>query len=167
MVIGFVDLRDLEVGVGRGLRVADTDDDLVDGVLKAPDLVPMGARNAKYSPGGLVDTGCYVQARQIEVGHKEPNVRQTNTLRALEALEGVEANPLKQAAEIPTTYRLLRRVIDALRVVRGNAQDLTVPQVESREFAYLARRLGFKTARQLQTELERRMTFASRVWGKG
>ena len=39
------------------------------------------------------------------------------------------------------TIQDVRRLIDALRVVRGNAHDLAVPSFGSREFAYLARRL--------------------------
>ncbi len=33
--------------------------------------------------------------------------------------------------------------MDALRMVRGNAKDLTVPPDDSEEFAFLARRLRY------------------------
>ena len=34
-------------------------------------------------------------------------------------------------------------MIDGLRVVRGNAADLNVPPLDTEEFLYLARRLGY------------------------
>jgi glutamate-ammonia-ligase adenylyltransferase len=37
----------------------------------------------------------------------------------------------------------LRQLIGALRVVRGNARDLTVPGAGTEEYGFLARRLGF------------------------
>ena len=40
-------------------------------------------------------------------------------------------------------YIFQRRLIDALRMVRGNAKDLTVPPADSEEFEFLARRLGY------------------------
>lgn len=52
-------------------------------------------------------------------------------------------------------YRFLRRMIDALRMVRGNARDLTVPPPESEEFEFLARRLGYEdNPQRLQIDLE-------------
>lgn len=47
------------------------------------------------------------------------------------------------AAELCEAYNFLRQLIGALRVVRGNAKDLTVPTADTEEFAYLARRLGY------------------------
>jgi glutamate-ammonia-ligase adenylyltransferase len=38
-------------------------------------------------------------------------------------------------------HAFLRWLIDALRVVRGNAKDVTIPPYGSDEFAFLARRL--------------------------
>ena len=40
-------------------------------------------------------------------------------------------------------HKLLRRLINALRMVHGNAKDLTVPTTDSEEFAFLARRLHY------------------------
>ena len=37
----------------------------------------------------------------------------------------------------------LRQLIDALRIVRGNAHDLVLPPSGSEEMVFLARRLGF------------------------
>ena len=40
-------------------------------------------------------------------------------------------------------HTFLRWLIDSLRVVRGNAKDVTIPPLESEEFTFLARRLRF------------------------
>ena len=41
-------------------------------------------------------------------------------------------------------YLFLRNLIDALRIVRGDASDLTLPEGDSDEFKSLARRLGYR-----------------------
>ncbi len=54
------------------------------------------------------------------------------------------------------SYIFQRRLIDALRMVRGHAKDLTVPPPDSEEFQFLARRLGYgNDSRQLEKDLER------------
>ena len=63
-------------------------------------------------------------------------------------------------------YAFLRRLIDALRVVRGHARDLTIPLHDSREFAYLARRLELEPA-ALAAAIEQEMAVASAVWAGG
>ena len=62
------------------------------------------------------------------------------------------------------TYGFLRRLIDALRVVRGHAKDLTVPAVDTREFAYLVRRLRFESAEALRDAIAEHMAAAERLW---
>jgi glutamate-ammonia-ligase adenylyltransferase len=106
-------------------------------------LVTGGTLNAKFSPGGLVDLEYLVQALQIDHGAKHPSVRETHTGRALDAL--AEADILSGAdyTRLREALIFLRRLINALRVVRGNARDLTVPPTDSEEFAFLARRLGY------------------------
>ena len=40
-------------------------------------------------------------------------------------------------------HTFLRWLIDSLRVVRGNAKDITLPDENSEEFAFLARRMRY------------------------
>jgi glutamate-ammonia-ligase adenylyltransferase len=105
------------------------------------ELVCAGEFNAKLSPGGVVDCEYFVQALQVAYGHLHPELREPNTREALRALEQcgliADRRPLRDA------YRFLRRLIDALRMVRGNARDLAVPPAESDQFEFLARRLGY------------------------
>ncbi|REJ94068.1 MAG: glutamine synthetase adenylyltransferase [Planctomycetota bacterium] len=106
-------------------------------------LVRAGTFNAKLSPGGLVDSEYLVQALQMTYGHLHPELRTTNTRAALRALEATGILSHEDRVRLRDAYRFLRRVIDALRMVRGDARDLTVPAEDSEEFEFLARRLGF------------------------
>ncbi len=106
-------------------------------------LVRAGTLNAKLSPGALVDCEYLVQGLQISYGHKFPQVRSTNTLEAMQRL--AECGVLSPAdfMHLREAYIFLRHLIDALRMVRGHARDLTVPPADSEEFGFLARRLGY------------------------
>ncbi len=126
--------------------------------------IAAGRRNAKFSPGGLVDVEYFVQARQIEVGHAHPEARATNTLESLERLAGIGALERGLADRVAETYTFLRRLIDALRVVRGNAKDLAIPDTASREFDYLARRLGYGSPEGLSADVERHAELARGLW---
>ena len=128
---------------------------------QAGELVAPGAVNAKHSRGGVVDVEYYVQARQILAGATEPAVRTTGTLAAIEALARGGHLDFDAAAKLPEAYGFLRRLIDALRVVRGNARDLAIPPRDSREFAYLARRLYYDSPDALATAIEVRMAYAA------
>ena len=106
-------------------------------------LVQAGTFNAKLSPGGLVDCEYLVQGLQITFGHRDPSLRQTNTREAMKALEAAGFLEHEDRIHLRDAYRFLRRVIDGLRMVRGDARDLTVPPADSEEFEFLARRLGY------------------------
>ncbi len=119
-------------------------------------LVAGGTLNAKFSPGGLVDLEYIVQALQINHGASNPALRETNTGRALTALAEAGILSPEQYTCLREALIFLRRLINALRVVRGNARDLTVPPADSEEFAFLARRLGYgKEIARLREDLLR------------
>jgi len=116
-------------------------------------LVAGGTVNAKYSPGGLVDVEYLVQGLQIINGVAETNVRHPNTGKAMKRLMtsgflGEDDYKLLKKAHI-----FLRTLIDALRMVRGNAKDLTVPPPDTKAFTFLARRMNISDT-VLQTELQ-------------
>lgn len=119
-------------------------------------LVDAGTFNAKLSPGGLVDTEYLVQGLQVTHGRREPQVRSTNTLQAIEALSRAGVLTEGDAAKLRDAYNFLRQVIGSLRIVRGNARDLTLPPLETEEFAFLARRLGYDdNVSRLGSDLDR------------
>jgi [glutamine synthetase] adenylyltransferase / [glutamine synthetase]-adenylyl-L-tyrosine phosphorylase len=119
-------------------------------------LVEAGTFNAKLSPGGLVDCEYLVQALQITHGRDRPEVRRTNTLEAMQSLRNAGVLSADEYDRLREAYIFLRRLIDALRMVRGHARHLTVPSSETEEFEFLARRLGYGgNAAQLRQDLDR------------
>lgn len=133
---------------------------------QATELTRAGTVNAKYSPGGVVDLEYFVQTLQIEVGATEPTVRVPGTLEAAELLGGVGALPPLLKGQLQEAYGFMRRLIDALRVVRGNAKDLAIPPADSRAFAYLARRMHFVTPGDLERAITVRMAFGRALWDR-
>jgi glutamate-ammonia-ligase adenylyltransferase len=106
-------------------------------------LVTGGTLNAKYSPGGLVDVEYLVQGLQITHGYRDSSLRLTNIREAMAALAAAGILTGDDYTRLRKAYTFLRWLIDALRVVRGNAKDLTVPPAGGEEFAFLARRLRY------------------------
>ena len=132
---------------------------------QAAELVKSSAVNAKLSPGGLVDIEYYVQAWQIARGREESDLRLTNTMEAVDALcrKGLLDHAL--ADGISEAYHLLRRLIDGLRIVRGNAKDLDIPRHDSEEFKRLAHRMAADGYEEdLGTRISKCMEFAGRLW---
>ncbi|MGE3313765.1 MAG: glutamine synthetase adenylyltransferase [Planctomycetaceae bacterium] len=118
-------------------------------------LVQAGTVNAKLSPGALVDCEYLVQGLQITYGKEQPSVRRTNTLEAMRALADCRILSPIDYRRLKDAYIFQRNLIDALRVVRGHARDLTVPPADSEEFGFLARRLGYgNDSRKFARELE-------------
>ncbi|MGQ9491436.1 MAG: glutamine synthetase adenylyltransferase [Anaerolineae bacterium] len=106
-------------------------------------LVTPGTFNAKYSLGGLVDVEYVVQGLQMRHGADNPALRLTNTRAAITALAAHGIISEENAHRLREAHLFLQQLINALRVVRGNSKDLTVPAEGSEEFAFLARRLSY------------------------
>jgi [glutamine synthetase] adenylyltransferase / [glutamine synthetase]-adenylyl-L-tyrosine phosphorylase len=128
------------------------------------ELVKLKTINPKFSSGALVDIEYFIQAKQIEVGAENENVRVTKGMVALRELEKSGAVTHALADDIRNAYRCLRRTIDALRAVRGHAKDLTVPEPDSPAFIYLARRLGYETGASLAQELDWSLKLGRSLW---
>ncbi len=126
--------------------------------LQLKQLIKPGKLNAKYSPGGLVDIEYSIQAVQIFYGRHEPRLRTTNTREAMAISEQLGIFPMESAIVFHRGYSFARELTSALRVVRGNAADLTVPAWDSSEFRQLARRLRRPDPESLRREIEK--TFA-------
>ncbi len=130
-------------------------------------LVTGGTFNAKYSPGGLVDLEYLVQGLQITHGYANPGLRLTNTREAIAALAAAGILAPDDHARLRKAYTFLRWLIDSLRVVRGNAKDLTIPPAGSEEFAFLARRLRYGSdVAQLRDELTRYTSWVQELSGR-
>ncbi len=107
------------------------------------ELVEPGRVNVKYSPGGIVDIEYAAQYLQVLHGHAVADLRTPNTLEALAAAERHRLLTAPEARALREAYLFLRSVIDALRIVRGHAKDLMLPDTGSDEFIFLARRMGY------------------------
>jgi glutamate-ammonia-ligase adenylyltransferase len=106
-------------------------------------LVRGGTFNPKFSPGGLVDVEYLVQGLQMRHGHRNERLRATNTREAMAALAAAGILSPGDHELLRKAQTFLRWLIEALRVVRGNAKDVTLPPSGSEEFSYLARRLRY------------------------
>ncbi|QDU81844.1 Glutamate-ammonia-ligase adenylyltransferase [Polystyrenella longa] len=122
-------------------------------------LIKGSTLNAKLSPGGLVDIEYLVQGLQINYGRANFLLRSSNTRQAISALHMSGIFSPENFEKLRTAHMFQRRLIDALRMVRGNAKDLTVPAVDSEEFEFLARRLGYQSnTAKLKNDLEESIT---------
>ena len=131
---------------------------------QAVELVERGGVNAKISPGGMADIEYYVQAWQIACGGKDRSVRLTNTLSALDALQSGGYLDGDLARRIGESYRFLLGLVDALRVVRGNASDLNIPDPETRDFHHLAHRLSIEPPSLLSRHIAEHMASSRSLW---
>ncbi|MGE0469860.1 MAG: hypothetical protein AB7L09_11310 [Nitrospira sp.] len=140
------------------------------------ELVERGTVNLKHSPGGIVDIEYAVQYFQIMHGHKLTALRTSNTMQALAAIIDRGLVTRQDGEDLRKAYFFIRMLIDGLRMVRGNAKDRILPPVDSDEFIFLARRVGYTTddwqagARHLKSDIEDHMgrvkEFFERTFGK-
>jgi glutamate-ammonia-ligase adenylyltransferase len=128
------------------------------------ELVQPGTTHVKYGAGGLLDVEYTVQYLQLMHGNRHLSIRTPNTLEAIDHLCGTALLTLEEGDRLKDNYLFLRQLIDGLRIVRGNAQDLVLPPSGSDEMVFLARRLGMITtnwlqgARDLEHTIHTRMT---------
>ncbi|HEY8460967.1 MAG TPA: hypothetical protein VIM99_11335 [Blastocatellia bacterium] len=111
---------------------------------QARELVKPGRINVKYSPGGIIDIEYAAQYLQLLHGKDHPELRVTSTLEALDRLRRLNLISETEIETLRPAYLFLRNLIDALRIVRGDAGDLDLPDEGSDEFKSLARRLGYR-----------------------
>ena len=108
------------------------------------ELVKPGQINVKYSAGGIIDVEYAVQYLQLLNGAEYPEIRVTSTLDALWGLRRLQIIRENDYATLHNGYLFLRNLIDGLRIVRGDATDLLLPEEKSEECKALARRLGYR-----------------------
>ena len=127
-------------------------------------LVTPGTVNAKYSQGGLAELEYIVQGLQITHGAADPSLRVSNTAEAIARLAAAGVISAENGVRLDDALLFLHQLINALRMVRGNTRDLTVPAEESEEFAYLARRLGYgNDPNRLGVAISEHMTWVQRL----
>lgn len=102
--------------------------------------------DVKLGQGGIREIEFFCQALQLINGGKDPEIREKNTLKALEKLllrgliNGSEAGVLKEG------YVFLRRLEHRIQIVEGR-QSQAIP-ASARELERLARMMGFKDSQK-------------------
>jgi len=95
----------------------------------------------KEGPGGIRDVEFLVQALQLFLGGRTPEIRTGNTLDGLDALARTKLLPEATAAELTTAYLWLRRAEHAQQLVEEQ-QTAKFPRRPRAQLG-LARRMGY------------------------
>ncbi|MEQ8212031.1 MAG: hypothetical protein RH917_19690 [Lacipirellulaceae bacterium] len=109
-------------------------------------------RNLKRAPGGTMDTEFVVQMLQLKHGENRPEIRQPNTLKALEALAAAKLLTLETADLLSKAYRFQRVVESRIRLMNSPGRH-EFPD-DNKELARLAMLLGYENAAALAVEAE-------------
>lgn len=123
----------------------------------------IGRLNAKFSVGAMVDLEYTVQILQAEHGMQHPSLRTPGIHAALHELSLCGVLEPEQAAALAETYDFLRSLINALRMLRGSAKDLDLPDAGSDEYRHLARRMGGAASGALSPERRLHLEFETRT----
>ena len=97
--------------------------------------------NLKEAPGGIRDVEFTVQALQLFLAGRQPELRTGNVLAAIAALDGAGFRPGESAAALDAGYRWLRRAEHALQLPEEQ-QTAQLPRDAAGRTA-LARRMGY------------------------
>jgi glutamate-ammonia-ligase adenylyltransferase len=115
--------------------------------------------NAKFCAGGLVDVEYGIQAIQAEFGKAHVTLRSPVLEDALEAMGQEGTLHHEEAETLRKSYRFLRALINGMRMLRGSAEDLFLPESHSPESDHLARRIGYRQAAGLTPGEQLRIDF--------
>ena len=110
---------------------------------QATELVPAGRVNVKYSRGCMVDVEYTVQYLQLLHGGERRELRTPTTLEGLDRLRDAGLLVKEDAADLRSSYLFWRRLADAQRMVHGASRDLLLPEPDTEELGFLARRMGY------------------------
>jgi len=118
-----------------------------------------GELNAKFSPGALLDLEYAVMLLQVASGADIEQLRTPFIREALEHLQNAGLLAAEQTSRLVEAYEFLRRLINSLRMLRGSAQDLFLPDPSSDEYLHLARRMGYTADEELTPVQRLRLDF--------
>ncbi len=126
-----------------------------------------GEHNIKLGRGGIREIEFFIQALQLVYAGKKPELRERNSLRSLQLLQGAGLVGEADCAALAEAYRFLRTVEHRIQVVQER-QTHNLPKKDE-EFQALARRCGFLTVdgtARFRQELERHRATVSAVYGE-
>jgi glutamate-ammonia-ligase adenylyltransferase len=112
-------------------------------------------RDVKLGRGGIREIEFIVQTLQFVHGARHTFLQEPGTLDALRGLAELELIPKNEVVDLERAYRFLRRTEHRLQI-EAEEQTHTVP-ANAQQLRRLALSLGFASAEQFQTALEREM----------
>lgn len=118
-----------------------------------------GRQNAKFSPGALVDLEYDIQILQVMHARGHAGLQTPRIHEALNGLTGAGVISQNEAHRLCDAYEFFRKLINALRMLRGSARDLFLPPVGSDEYVHLARRMGYRRDASLKPEQQLHLDF--------
>jgi len=121
-----------------------------------------GKSNVKLSKGGIRDVEFIVQALQMVRSSARNELRESNTLLAIEKLSRASMFSRKESQQLRQGYEFLRHVEHRLQLLHGT-QTHELPASEE-EFRLLGNRMGFKSSRTFRKELDRIQTQIREVY---
>jgi [glutamine synthetase] adenylyltransferase / [glutamine synthetase]-adenylyl-L-tyrosine phosphorylase len=111
-----------------------------------------GDRNVKLGRGGIREVELFTQVLQLTYGGNQPELRQANTLAALDALRKADLISRDVCDDLSRAYVFLRTVEHRVQLVQeGHTHSLSNVATE---LEISARRLGFDTNDDLQAALQ-------------
>jgi [glutamine synthetase] adenylyltransferase / [glutamine synthetase]-adenylyl-L-tyrosine phosphorylase len=117
--------------------------------------------NAKYSYGALVDLEYSVQTLQVVFGREHKNLRTPYTIQAITRLFEAEIVNADENKMLLKATSFFHGLVNGLRILRGSAKDLFLPEFESEEYFHLARRIGYVEKKSLKPSQQLHVDFAT------
>lgn len=118
--------------------------------------------NIKLRAGGIRDIEFIVQALQLLNGGHLPELRERNTMRAMEKLEQVRLLEPSEARALSDAYDLFRNVEHRLQMMYA-ARTHSLPS-EPKQRTALARRIGFDTRQQFESALSNHLEATRKIF---
>ncbi|HZF40348.1 MAG TPA: putative nucleotidyltransferase substrate binding domain-containing protein, partial [Blastocatellia bacterium] len=125
------------------------------------------SRNVKLGAGGIREIELVAQALQVCHGARAPQIRERNTMKALEALRDQSLISAEECETLSQAYVFLRDVENKLQMV-NDAQTHSLP-IEGQELIACARRLGYSdnelgAAEQFLSDYQRHTSQVNRIF---
>jgi len=120
--------------------------------------------DVKRGRGGIRQIEFYIQVHQLLVGGRDPRVRATGSLDALQRLVAAGRIGARDAALLEEAYRLFRMVEHRLQMVHDH-QTQILPR-DRRELTRLAALCGFSSFKAFETRLTNMARKVDRLYAK-
>ncbi len=113
--------------------------------------IAIGGHNIKLGRGGIREIEFFAQTQQLILGGRNPELRESGTLAAIEALRARGLVSDEAASDLTNSYRYLRKLEHRLQMVEDQ-QTHTLPKSES-ELAHIACFAGYRDTESFSAAL--------------